>query len=497
MICDHNSFLFDGYLTNRQSLIQELELAADTPLQTLLKAAFKAWKLDFNQKVLGDYRLILPIEESSDKSNLPECFIACSAFSSYRLFYKSNQAEFVLSPSMNDLIQGAELDANAIGQLFTQSYLVPPLTLVKGVRQLANGESQIWQIASGQTGIKAKCLAHKTLSLQEKLHLNQLGSQTLKSETQTAKSEFQMAKPECEQLENKQASIKEDGAIGLLKEGKFNAFMALPLVSRLLSEPVTQLGQLCLLDNLMADSSEAYQSKTGLYRLQGQAESKQKQATAHSCGVGTGLGVASQLAELNQAWDKSALLDIKSLKSLYGPLFKSGLSKAFKQQRQTQLKLRQEYQTQMLSFPQGQVTTPSFELWLDLTVRLPNEWQQERLLAEGLGKEVQFVALTHGFAARPIEQSVLALIPNDNQWLKTASKVYFDPQDDSLVNLYDAMQRLMLHGYKPVTHSLLKVAAPPLTAKLIKQQDKRSQVDAFCMKSLTLDHLSRHLGCYL
>ncbi|MGB0942633.1 MAG: hypothetical protein ACPGUE_09540 [Marinomonas sp.] len=490
MICDHNSFLFDGYLTNRQSLIQELELAADTPLQTLLKAAFKAWKLDFNQKVLGDYRLILPIKDLSDKSNLPECFITCSAFSSYRLFYKSNEAEFVLSPSMNDFMQGAELDANAIGQLFTQSYLVPPLTLVKGVRQLANGESQIWQIASGQTGIKAKCLAHKTLNLHEKLHLNQLGFQTLKSETQTVKSE-------CAQLENKQASVKEDEAIGLLKEGKFNAFMALPLVSRLLSEPVTQLGQLCLLDNLMADSSEAYQSKTGLYRLQGQAESKQKQATAHSCGVGTGLGVASQLAELNQAWDKNTLLDIKSLKSLYGPLFKSGLSKAFKQQRQTQLKLRQEYQTQMLSFPQGQVTTPSFELWLDLTVRLPNRWQQERLLAEGLGKEVQFVALIQGFAARPIEQSVLALIPNDNQWLKTASKVYFDPQDDSLVNLYDAMQRLMLHGYKPVTHSLLKVAAPPLTAKLIKQQDKRSQVDAFCMKSLTLDHLSRHLGCSL
>ena len=490
MICDHNSFLFDGYLINRQSLIQELELAADTPLQTLLKAAFKAWKLDFNQKVLGDYRLILPIEESSDKTNLPECFIACSGFSSYRLFYKSNEAEFALSPSMNDFIAGAELDADAIGQLFTQSYLVPPLTLVKGVRQLANGESQIWQIASGQTGIKAKCLAHKTLSLQEKLCLNLLGSQA-------AKSEAQMAKAECAQRENKQASVKEDEAIGLLKEGKFNAFMALPLVSRLLSEPVTQLGQLCLLDNLMADSSEAYQSKTGLYRLQGQAESTQRQVAALSCGVGTGLGVASQLAELNQAWDKSALLDIKSLKSLYGPLFKSGLSQAFKQQRQTQLKLRQEYQTQMLSFHQGQVTTPSFELWLDLTVRLPNQWQQERLLAEGLGKEVQFVALTHGFAARAIEQSVLALIPNDNQWLKTASKVYFDPQDDSLVNLYDAMQRLMLHGYKPVTHSLLKVAAPPLTAKLIKQQDKRSQVDAFCMKSLTLDHLSRHLGCSL
>ncbi|WP_438464464.1 hypothetical protein [Marinomonas sp. PE14-40] len=483
MICDHNSFLFDGYLTNRQSLTQELELAADTPLQTLLKAAFKAWKLDFNQKVLGDYRLILPIEESSDKSNLPECFIACSGFSSYRLFYKSNEAEFALSPSMNDFITGAELDADAIGQLFTQSYLVPPLTLVKGVRQFANGESQIWQIASGQTGIKAKCLAHKTLSLQEKLCLNQLGSQA--------------AKPECAQRENKQASVKEDEAIGLLKEGKFNAFMALPLVSRLLSEPVTQLGQLCLLDNLMADSSEAYQSKTGLYRLQGQAESTQSQVAALSCGVGTGLGVASQLAELNQAWDKNALLDIKSLKSLYGPLFKSGLSQAFKQQRQTQLKLRQEYQTQMLSFHQGQVTTPSFELWLDLTVRLPNQWQQERLLAEGLGKEVQFVALTHGFAARAVEQSVLALIPNDNQWLKTASKVYFDPQDDSLVNLYDAMQRLMLHGYKPVTHSLLKVAAPPLTAKLIKQQNKRSQVDAFCMKSLTLDHLSRHLGCSL
>ncbi|KZM42515.1 hypothetical protein OA92_11400 [Marinomonas sp. SBI22] len=493
MICDHNSFLFDGYLTNRQSLIQELELAEDTSLQTLLKAAFQAWKLDFNQKVLGDYRLILPIEGSSDKSNLPECFITCSAFSSYRLFYKSNEAEFALSSSMNDFITGAELDADAIGQLFTQSYLVPPLTLVKGVRQLANGESQIWQIASGQTGIKAKCLAHKTLSLQEKLCLNQLGSQAAKSESQMAKAESQAAKSECGQLENKQASVKEDEAIGLLKEGKFNAFMALPLVSRLLSEPVTQLGQLCLLDNLMADSSDAYQSKTGLYRLQGQAESTQRQVAA----LGTGLGIASQLAELNQAWDKNALLDIKSLKSLYGPLFKSGLSQAFKQQRQTQLKLRQEYQTQMLSFHQGQVTTPSFELWLDLTVRLPNQWQQERLLAEGLGKEVQFVALTHGFAARVIEQSVLALIPNDNQWLKTASKVYFDPQDDSLVNLYDAMQRLMLHGYKPVTHSLLKVAAPPLTAKLIKQQDKRSQVDAFCMKSLTLDHLSRHLGCSL
>lgn len=495
MKLDHTRFAFYGYIANRQSLLEELSLAAGSGIEALVNTAFNTWKLDFNQKVLGDFAVILPIDKQLDKHSDPECFICCSAFSSYRIFYQSNATEFSLSHRLSDFMPDALLNPVAIGQLFTQSYIVPPLTLVAGVRQLANGESQVWQIASKSNDFSASCLAHKTLTLMDKLKAN-------KSSALFDPPSYYPLPQACVE----QDVLRQDNSLKALQEGGFNAFMALPLLSRLLHEPVTQIRQIALLESLLEQANTNYVSRTGLYELPPteavQGEKKPIIKTAES------------IAQLNHSWDKASSAENKKLKALYTPIFKSDLRKAFKAQRQTQLQLRQEYQTQMLSF-QGlelsHLELPSFELWLDLTVRLPNQWQQERQVAEALGKSVQFSCLNGRFMSQifsqmksaesdapsdGLHQPNLSVIGNVSSGKYKSLQGYFQLEDDSLVNIYDAMQRLMMHGYKPVTKSLFKVV-PPISAKLIKQTDQRQKVEAFCMKSLTLDHLSRQLNCTL
>lgn len=520
---NQTQFTFYGYISNRGRLLEELELNPDVSLKALCEAAFIAWKLDFNQKVEGDYALALPLSLalSSDHvsglgssmasvstsdiasgsifdtaSRLSECFICCSAFSSHRLFYRIDVAEFYLSPTLADFMQGAQLEPNAIGQLMTQGYLVPPQTLVKGVRQVANGESHIWQLPKPAPTAKkpttsAKCLAHKTLSLLEKLN----------AMTSQSEMDYCYADELVNQSEKHQGEC--DKSIATLEQGEFNAFMALPVLSRLLNEPVTQKSQLNLFENLLAlddknqletdavggsAANDAYISEAGFETLR----------LAHKT---SSKGHASALAELNQHWDKEALKSNKQHKALLKPILKSRLRSAFKAQRQSQLALRQDYQTQMLAF-QGQhnFKPPSFSLWLDLTLTLPNRWQQERLVAEHLGKKVKFRCLTSDVIPHVLQQNKSVLEKAMKQVKGPAGapdiRSYFCHGDDSLVNLYDAMQRLMLHGYRPVTHGLFKIV-PPISAKLIKQQAQRQKVDAFCMQSLTLDHLSRHLDCSL
>lgn len=491
MTLDHTRFAFEGCISNRQSLINELNLVSDCSLEDLATAAFKAWKLDFNQKVLGDYSLVLPIYKSLDKpldaslnqAAVKECFICCSAFSSHRLFYKANSMTFSLSNHLDDFMQGALLDPNAIGQLFTQAYIVPPLTLVKEVRQLANGESQIWQLTPKFNDVSASCLVHKTLTLIEKLKVNDLLGKAIIEEGY---------------VHSEQGETKRDESVQQMLDGDFSAFMALPVMSRLLNEPVTHMSQIRVFESLLIHESATYPSVTGMAELQHELTKE---------GRSSPLKGEHNVAQLNQQWDKASLLESKALKSLFTPIFKSRLRNAFRAQRQVQLRLRQEYQTQMLGF-QGQTSTqfelPSFELWLDLMVRLPNQWQQERLMAKGVGKQIQFSCLNPGFISQSLtlkeskadKASPLSVVTGLSHSKPHETKPYFRLEDDSVINLYDAMQRLMMHGYKPVTKSLLKVV-PPISAKLIKTHTQRQNVDAFCLKSLTLDHLSRHLSCTL
>lgn len=545
MILDHTKFALYGHITNLDNLKQSLGLTGDVAIQALLSAAFQAWKFDFNQKVLGDYALILPLTKGSssskeahdslrdklaNKDDQAECLITCSGFSSYRLFYQADETRFAVSASLDSFMSGAALEVNAIGQLMTQSYIVPPLTLVKGVRQLANGESQIWQISLGKASknslqkqtaqqadtdlqgscVKAKCLAHKTLNLWEKL-AGLPAQQTLEYQ-----SDLTVGLDRAEQL-----------AVNALKEADFNGFMAMPLLSRLLNEPVTQKRQLLMFEHLLHPAKQTSDSQV-LEEFAGQVAKESEddqeghlasQQTSHperqvsyvsyeglrALGIGGSQSYLGSVAEQNQGWDKTALKAIKQHKALLKPLLRRRIRGAFKAQRHTQLALRQEYQTQMLAFNGKQdtggseYTVPSFELWLALSVRLPNLWQQERLLADRLGQKVNFICLSTDVIRQALSSNQ-ADFNNYEQALPSLGAYemsrYFSHEDDSLVSLYDAMQRLMMHGYKPVTQRLFNIA-PPLSAKLIKHTEQQKQVDAFCMQSLTLDHLSRHLNCSL
>jgi len=501
MMLNHRCFAFYGQITNLHSVIEALGLVEETSMQDLLTVAFQTWKLDFNQKVLGDYALVLPLGSSLDASKgtsldsnaLLECFISCSAFSSFSLFYQATSLDFNVSFRLDDFMGDALLDPSAIGQLFTQSYIVPPSTLVKGVRQLSNGESQIWQISPKTIGLNASCLTHKTLTLMEKLKTGALVC--LPEEKRFANTQVLNEKP-------LSAGSVEDIALKQLKDSGFDAFMALPSLSRILSEPVTQISQLKLVETLLNQEDDSYVSGTGMSVLGLVTQDKN-------------MTLPSSTGQLNQRWDKAALDENKTLKGLYKRVFKSNMRQAFKAQRQAQLVLRQEYQSQMLSFQSqdqaglasAKCELPSFESWLALSVCLPNVWRQERLIAESLGKTIHFSCLDASLIRHSLAQigqtklsSGLACAqsePAKTDVIKTDIVAnYFKLDDDSLVNLYDAMQRLMMHGYQPVTKTLFKIV-PPITAKLIKQHKHGQRVQAFCMKSLTLDHLSRHLNCSL
>lgn len=497
MTLNHRCFAFYGRISNRDNVIEMLGLEQEVSTKALLYAAFKTWKLDFNQQVLGDYALVLPLTIGSSASpdstlsaptesgRIDECFISCSAFSSFSLFYQATDMAFSLSTQLNDYMTDALLDPVAIGQLFTLQYIVPPLTLVKGVRQMVNGESQIWQFVPQAQGFKVTCLAHKTLTLMEKLNTSRRISTF--DEPQSIEGTYLDAK-------GLQDESPLDPALVQLQSTEFDAFMALPILSRLLSEPVTHMRQVALFEALLNQEGDTYVSQSGFTTLGFKAQ-------GHSDALG------DSTAQRNQGWDKAAQVDNKRVKSLYKRIFKSTLGCAFKAQRQTQLRLRQEYQTQMLSFQAlGQVgaasaqsALPSFDTWLDLSVRLPIVWRQERLMAQSLGKKIHFACLDanvirHSLVSSKQVNAASGLAFEAFQSSKEAS--YFSLEDDSLLNLFDAMQRLMMHGYKPVTNRLFKIV-PPLTAKLINQQKQRQKVETFCMQSLTLDHLSRHQNCSL
>lgn len=490
-----SQFTFYGYISNRDSLITRLNLSSMASIEEIAYAAFNTWQLDFNQEVAGDYALILPLENSkacgasatlatsqgqgADKASLvSECFICCSAFASYRLFYRANQEVFELSDRLDPFMDNALLDTTALAQFFCQGYLIPPLTLVKGVRQLANGESQIWQVSTGTERVSVSCLAHQSLSLIEKLEshgLGVVGGQVKKETACLAEGSLSESNLAEGFFSKESLGASQKAELEQLK-ANFQGFSALPVLARLLQEPVSHTSQLAFFERLLnLPQGEVLISDLGLDEVMSYASSKQS------------------LASANDTWDSSQLIQNKRFKARFKRLFKSPLEGAFKAQRHSQLRLRQRYQSQMLNFDKANL--PSFELWLALTITLPNRWQQQRLLAQRLGKALVF-SLMETDVLHQVFSSPKALSADTLKTYAQAKpvKAYFDLHDSSLVNPYDAMQRLMLQGFPAVTNQLFKLV-PPFTAKLIKQEDPALSTQGFCLQVLTLDHLSRHSDC--
>ena len=129
---------------------------------------------------------------------------------------------------------------------------------------------------------------------------------------------------------------------------------------------------------------------------------------------------------------------------------------------------------------------PSFETWLMLSYELPNRWYQQRLIAQSLAQKITFIYTDNTQIKTLIATQVQGVQP-----LPTQPQL-FNLADQSIVNIFDAMQRLMHHGFTPVTHQLFHIV-PPVSAKLISYYPRfPAQVTQFCYLALTLDHLARH-----
>ncbi len=160
------SFTLAGHISNRQSLISKLSLAADVSSQALVEAAFAQWALNFNQHVAGDYAIILPLPQPADAPAQP-LFCCLSAFSSYTLFTRIKQQQLQLSTQLNSFNHQAVIDPVAMAQILDNGLIVAPQTLFKGVTQLNNGQSQLWSL----TATTAELSASSQLTLQQKINI--------------------------------------------------------------------------------------------------------------------------------------------------------------------------------------------------------------------------------------------------------------------------------------------------------------------------------------
>lgn len=128
-----------GSLTGLEALAKTLNVNGNPSQTELIVQAYQRWGSDFNRHVSGDYALVL----RSDDNKL---FLCRSAFSSHALYYSLQDGELQASTTMDPFKRKAKVNPLAIHLLLTQGIILPPLSLLEEVSQLASGESQLWQL---------------------------------------------------------------------------------------------------------------------------------------------------------------------------------------------------------------------------------------------------------------------------------------------------------------------------------------------------------------
>ncbi len=179
-----------------------------------------------------------------------------------------------------------------------------------------------------------------------------------------------------------------------------------------------------------------------------------------------------------------ALIEKKSKNTFNTNIFRRRLTKQDSALSTFEKRLFTQYKLELSSWTLS--SEPSFSVWLYLSFELPNRWAQQRLIAQANNKEIQFNYCDNTQLKR--------LLVSQNKLIETtpSHSQFFSFNDESIINIFDAMQRLMHHGFKPVTHKLFHIV-PPISARLLKKHNKNPrQVEEFCCLSLTLDHLARH-----
>jgi hypothetical protein len=406
-----SEFMFVGQISNRSFIINSLGLDECISSTDLVYAAYRHWSMHFNQYVAGDYALALPIENIQPGSTV-SLFFCLSAFSSHSLFYRVLDNKLTISPTQEKFNHQATVNPIAVAQMLDNDVILPPQTLLKGVSQLANGESQLWHVEKRPAQILTV-----RLGLQQKI--DSAGSEVIQHLT-----DVNAPTPTAQPFD----------------------FNQLPRLSRLLNQPVNVSWQINFhqlmaqnpLDHIISDD-----------------------------------GIDDWLA--TQSTQNKVEITAKILRPL--------LKRSQKQARKMVSALVEDFDKQMNDWTGH--SKPDFDKWFALSYLLPQRWAQKRLMAEAAGKTITFSCTNSSFV-----QQLLCLDKPTNVNKETPDSA-FSFSDASIKNIYDAMQRLMWHGYKPVTNQLFHIV-PPLSAGLLKQHPNHpDKVNGFCFHTLTLDHLSR------
>ncbi len=413
------SFSFCGEITNKQTVLSQLHLTPNTTEQALFNAAYELWGHDLNQHIAGDYSLVLPLLKSNT------LFCCLSAFSSHNLYYRENEVTLYFSNNFSQFNHNAIIDQRAIAQLLDNEFLLAPQTLFKHVKQLQNGESQLWQLSPEPVQ-----LSTKQLSLLQKI--------------QSASSDIISVTNEHEQISYTD-----------LINSKI-AFNQLPEISRTLNSPITDSWQLIFYHSLLSNKQPHINSNEG---------------------------VNFWLALMEKT-----PYSIETIPKFKTKILRPKLKKSIKDNKQTQQTLLTQYHQEMCDW--SYIYQPNFYLWLALSFELPSIWSQQRLIAERLNKTINFVFTD----SKQVQHLLSADTENTYTACQSTTAKIFNFNDPSINNIFDAMQRLMLHGFAPVTHKLFHIV-PPISAKLLKQYTNNAKhVENFCFHSLTLDHLARHFN---
>lgn len=175
-----------------------------------------------------------------------------------------------------------------------------------------------------------------------------------------------------------------------------------------------------------------------------------------------------------------------TVKNLSGQLLKKPLKHAAQRLKQLEKQHISQFKEELANWNIS--SELDLHTWLYLSFEINEQWAQKRLIAQAKNKKIRFNYCDNA----TLKQWLLSLTDSKKNKASAISTMPFSFNDDSIVNIFDAMQRLMYHGYRPVTNTLFNIV-PPLSAKLLKQHAKYPiQVESFCCLSLTLDHLARH-----
>ena len=432
---------FIGYLSNAQAIREQLSSDNKTAdhhqnIEQLIDAAIQRWGHSVNQHLQGDYVLAWSDELQQ------HLHITASARSSFSLFYTvQHQANDNISIASD--IKKLHKSSNALNpshwlQQLSLGPLIGEQTFLHHIRRLQPGETIAWDMNDYQCTHQVKLQGEQQLTLAN----NALS----------------------ERYAHAQPLIFDATANDLNDQpNALQLFNRLPQIAHHLAEPIND----ALLAHFDLQISQCEDTIITLDEswFTGRLDINQRPFN-------------KQTFDSKITWQKSIIRD--------------SLLKKRHQISRHQDDLYAEFQND--SHHLSAIEPLSFSQWLDLHFVIPAWGQLYQRIANGYGKTL----------INPFMQSnhALAMINKASvqQQRTQQSQGFFSIEDNSMCNIYDAMQRLFRSGEK-ATKQWFQLA-PTATARFIKQNSKHSSpqisrlglhrpVEQTCIAMLTFDYLTK------